>query len=66
MARADSLSTRSVLGNLDRRVELDDNIKPGNTRYKGALSMMAAKMSYENQVLIKTIVTDHWKVSKFN
>ncbi|KAM0968395.1 hypothetical protein PS1_016973 [Malus domestica] len=62
VAEADSLSTRSVLGNLDRRVELDDNIKPGNTRYEGALSMMAAKMSYENQVLIKTIVTGHWKM----
>ncbi|BFG18383.1 hypothetical protein CerSpe_046570 [Prunus speciosa] len=60
---ADSFTSKlSVVGNVDWRIELDDNIKPEDTRYKGALSMMAAKWSYENEDLVRTVVNDHWKM----
>lgn len=52
----------SFIGNLDKRMELDKNINHGDSRYYGALSMMASKASYENKAYIKTIVNDHWKV----
>lgn len=63
MVKPDSFTSKlSVVGNVDWRIELDDNIKPEDKRYKGALSMMAAKWSYENEDLVKTVVNDHWKV----
>ncbi|XVE55883.1 hypothetical protein DITRI_Ditri03aG0192900 [Diplodiscus trichospermus] len=52
----------SMIGHIDTRVELDKNIKPGDKKYKSALSMMAAKMSYENQAFIDTNITKHWKM----
>ncbi|KAA8547101.1 hypothetical protein F0562_003530 [Nyssa sinensis] len=52
----------SFIGNLDRRVELDKSIKHGDSRYYGALSVMAAKVSYENKAFIETTVRDHWKM----
>ncbi|XVE55881.1 hypothetical protein DITRI_Ditri03aG0192700 [Diplodiscus trichospermus] len=52
----------SVIGHIDTRVELDKNIKPGNEKYKAALSMMAAKISYENETFIETNITQHWKM----
>lgn len=52
----------SFIGNLDKRMELDKNINHGDSRYYGALSMMASKASYENKAYIKTIVNDHWKM----
>ncbi|XP_058186666.1 triacylglycerol lipase OBL1-like isoform X2 [Rhododendron vialii] len=52
----------SFIGNLDKRVELDKNIKHGDIRYYGALSMMASKASYENKAYIETTVNDHWKM----
>ncbi|XP_050363689.1 triacylglycerol lipase OBL1-like [Argentina anserina] len=58
----DSLSSRSVLGNLDTRIELDKSIKPENTRYKAVLSIMAAKLSYENKDLVQSVVNHHWKM----
>ncbi|KAL6207856.1 hypothetical protein ACLB2K_018809 [Fragaria x ananassa] len=58
----DSLSSTSAVGNLDRRIELDKSIKPENPRYKGALSMMAAKLSYENKDLVQSVVNHHWKM----
>ncbi|CAA3006050.1 uncharacterized LOC8262908 [Olea europaea subsp. europaea] len=44
-------SFKSIIGNVDNRRELDDKIKRGDKRYDAALSMMAAKVSYENKGL---------------
>lgn len=52
----------STIGNLDKRVDLDKSIKPGDMRYHGELSMMAAKLAYENEAFVRTVVKDHWKV----
>lgn len=52
----------SVVGNLDSRVELDKSIKQVDPKYKGMLSMMASKLSYENEQFIKSAVTNHWEV----
>lgn len=54
----------SILGNLDTRLELDKDIKREDSRYYGPLSAMAAKLSYENEALIKATVTDKWKVMR--
>ncbi|XP_062024131.1 triacylglycerol lipase OBL1-like [Rosa rugosa] len=62
VVKPDSLSSTSVLGNLDRRIELDKSIKPEDTRYKAALSIMAAKLSYENKDLVQSVVNHHWKM----
>ncbi|KAL5557001.1 hypothetical protein UlMin_039237 [Ulmus minor] len=52
----------SFIGNLDKRVELDSNIKPeDHPRYYAALAMMAAKASYENKANIETTVKG-WKM----
>ena len=53
----------SVLANLDQRVELDKSISYGNRKYNASLSIMASKLSYENEAFIKTIIKDHWNVS---
>ncbi|KAM6591377.1 hypothetical protein CsatA_013982 [Cannabis sativa] len=52
----------SFIGNLDKRPELDSNIKHGDVRYNAALSMMASKLSYENQPHIQNTVTHTWKM----
>ncbi|KAF4380807.1 hypothetical protein F8388_017161 [Cannabis sativa] len=52
----------SFIGNLDKRPELDSNIKHGDVRYNAALSMMASKLSYENQPHIQNTVTQTWKM----
>ncbi|KAK3030106.1 hypothetical protein RJ639_038855 [Escallonia herrerae] len=52
----------SFIGNLDKRVELDESIKNGDCRYFGALSVMAAKASYENEAYIENVVSAHWKM----
>ncbi|GMI98018.1 hypothetical protein like AT5G42930 [Hibiscus trionum] len=52
----------SFIGGLDRRVELDTNIKPGDCRYFGALAAMAAKLAYENEAFVRRIVRDYWKM----
>jgi hypothetical protein len=60
---------------LDRRVDLDTDIKSDDSKYHAHLSIMAAKIAYENENAIKSIVIDKWKVrictetsdlSKFN
>ena len=51
-----------MLANIDTRFELDNTIKPGDNKYKASLSMMAAKISYENEAFIKTKIKEHWKV----
>ncbi|XVF36289.1 hypothetical protein REPUB_Repub19eG0045300 [Reevesia pubescens] len=57
-----SATYSSLLANADTRIELDHNIKPGDNKYKASLSMMAAKISYENEAFIKTKTTEQWKM----
>lgn len=57
-----SIAFTSVLGNLDTRVDLDKSIENNDRRYSISLSMMAAKLSYENQNFVQSVVRDHWKV----
>ena len=52
----------SVLAFLDLRQDLDENIAAGDSRYNPHLSVMAAKVAYENKAFIESTVTDHWKV----
>ncbi|KAF3446647.1 hypothetical protein FNV43_RR11827 [Rhamnella rubrinervis] len=52
----------SVVGNLDTRTELDEKIKADDNNYKASLSIMAAKLSYENQSFIHNVVLNHWKM----
>lgn len=53
----------SVLGNLDTRVDLDRSIKNDDRRYSLSLSIMAAKLSYENEDFVQSVVRYHWKVN---
>ncbi|KAF9599980.1 hypothetical protein IFM89_002015 [Coptis chinensis] len=57
-----SATFTSIIGNLDRRVELDSLIKYEDSRYYRALSIMAAKLSYENEDFIRNTVTKIWKM----
>ncbi|XP_027074032.1 triacylglycerol lipase OBL1-like [Coffea arabica] len=52
----------SVLAFLDLRQDLDENIAAGDSRYNPHLSIMAAKVAYENKAFIESTVTDHWKM----
>lgn len=52
----------SFIWNLDRRVDFDRNIRPGDKKYYALLSVMSSKASYENEAFLKSVVTDHWKV----
>ncbi|KAG4930775.1 hypothetical protein AAZX31_17G166700 [Glycine max] len=54
----------SFIGHLDKRVGLLDNgIKREDpNKYNAALSMMASKVSYENQANVHAIVVDQWKM----
>ncbi|XP_022873284.1 uncharacterized protein LOC111392230 [Olea europaea var. sylvestris] len=54
-------SFKSIIGHIDNRRELDDKINQGDKRYNAALSMMAAKLSYENKAYIESTV-DYWKM----
>lgn len=53
----------SVVGHLDTRVDLDKNIHYKDAKYKGLLSIMASKFSYENEQFISNAVKNHWGVS---
>ncbi|GMP44055.1 hypothetical protein CsSME_00013159 [Camellia sinensis var. sinensis] len=58
-----SATFTSVLANLDARVELDKSITTNeSSKYGASLSIMASKLSYENEAFVQTIVTDHWKM----
>ncbi|KAI3997829.1 hypothetical protein MKX01_036299 [Papaver californicum] len=57
-----SANFKSLYGTLDTRVELDKNIKSGDSRYHGALSAMASKLAYEYEGLVKDSVTIKWKM----
>ncbi|KAK9270851.1 hypothetical protein L1049_026437 [Liquidambar formosana] len=62
LPKSSSATFTSVVGNVDKRVELDRSIKHGSSQYNTALSIMAAKLSYENEAFIQTIVRDHWQM----
>ncbi|XP_068638486.1 triacylglycerol lipase OBL1-like [Aristolochia californica] len=53
---------RSVVGHVDDRLELDKTIKYGDGRYLAALSVMAAKLVYENEAFIEQTVNGNWKM----
>lgn len=57
---------KSMIGNLDLRVELDKKIKIGDIRYNRHVSIMAAKLSYENEALNKTVIQKHWQVNYYS
>lgn len=52
----------SFLGHLDIRAKLDQAIQPGDARYYPALSMMAAKLAYESESVIQTVISQQWKM----
>lgn len=52
----------SMIGLVDSRRELDSKILAGDERYYAALSIMASKLSYENNKHIENVVNNHWKV----
>jgi len=52
----------SIIGHIDKRVELDKSIKGEDPKYNVALSMMASKVSYENEAFIRDTVENRWKV----
>ncbi|KAK3416195.1 hypothetical protein EUGRSUZ_H02046 [Eucalyptus grandis] len=68
MPHKESGSFISFIGNLDKRVELDNRIRPGDAEYHASLSMMASKASYvtptsyENEAYLRTTVTHHWQM----
>ena len=58
-----SANFTSVLANLDRRMELDKSISYGNIKYNASLSIMASKLSYENEAFVKIKIKHHWNAS---
>ncbi|RDX93601.1 Feruloyl esterase A, partial [Mucuna pruriens] len=50
----------SVVGNFDTRVDLDESIKEKDAKYKAFISMMASKLSYENEEFVGNAVRNHW------
>ncbi|XP_021714315.1 uncharacterized protein LOC110682310 [Chenopodium quinoa] len=52
----------SVIGHIDTRMDLNKDIKHGDARYYPALSMMAAKIAYENELFIKKVISRHWNM----
>ncbi|CAK7347532.1 unnamed protein product [Dovyalis caffra] len=57
-----SAEFRSVIGHVDWRLELDRSSRPGQIKYNASLSLMAAKLSYENKAFIEAVVKNHWNV----
>ncbi|KAF6145779.1 hypothetical protein GIB67_016228 [Kingdonia uniflora] len=58
----ESINFTSTIGHLDKRVALDKNIKHEDHRYHRVLSIMAAKLSYENAAFIKHTVVNNWQM----
>ncbi|KAJ6841808.1 uncharacterized protein M6B38_305430 [Iris pallida] len=55
-----SMDFKSPFAFIDTRVKLEQNIKPGDSAYYPHLSIMAAKLSYENEARIRSIVRGYW------
>ncbi|KAI7736704.1 hypothetical protein M8C21_027343 [Ambrosia artemisiifolia] len=51
----------SFIGDLDDRLKLDATIRKGDGRYNSSMSMMAAKLSYENEAFVKAAIQDQMK-----
>ncbi|XP_074585071.1 triacylglycerol lipase OBL1-like [Curcuma longa] len=56
-----SSTYRSCIGLIDTRIELDKSIAPSDDKYLAALSIMAAKLAYENELSIRSIVLNKWE-----
>ncbi|XP_057851047.2 triacylglycerol lipase OBL1 [Cryptomeria japonica] len=55
----------SAIGYLDGRLDLDhsaEKIIKSGSRYCADICIMASKLAYENESLIKNVVTNHWKM----
>ncbi|XP_071924960.1 triacylglycerol lipase OBL1-like [Coffea arabica] len=65
--RPDRLSATftSFIGNLDTRWDLDSRIGANDERYGAVLSVMAPKLSYENEAFITTVLRDRWQAMMF-
>ncbi|KAK8495968.1 hypothetical protein V6N13_103488 [Hibiscus sabdariffa] len=57
-----SAEFKSMMSFMDSRFELDKKIKPGDSKYKASVFVMSAKLSYENEARVKTVVIEHWKM----
>ncbi|CAA3007253.1 Fungal lipase-like domain containing [Olea europaea subsp. europaea] len=58
----DSATFVSLIGNIDNRVKLDNNISREDRRYNAVLSAMASKVSYENKAYVESTVKNQWKM----
>ncbi|XP_052200854.1 triacylglycerol lipase OBL1-like [Diospyros lotus] len=57
-----SAAFRSIIAAIDTRLALDGSISNSDNRYGASLSMMAAKLSYENEAFVEAIVEHRWKM----
>lgn len=52
----------SLVGKLDWRVDLDKTRNVGDSHYGPSLSIMAAKLAYENEAFTKKVITHNWQM----